>query len=98
MGKPLVGANIPMLNVVPLGAEAIGMIGKVSLPGQPDRNRQSDHAKKPVPAESTSGDGSEPARRPPAVPWWLMLDTSTVERQLAPPSMERNERIEPLDW
>ena len=32
--KPLVGTNIPMLNVVPEGADAIGMIGKALAPGR----------------------------------------------------------------
>jgi hypothetical protein len=25
--------------------------------------------------------------------WWVTLETSTVARQLAPPSIDRNERI-----
>src|SRR6266516_4082546 len=44
-------------------------------------------------AASISADGSGLVRRPPATVWRLMLDTSTVARQEAPPSIERNERI-----
>ena len=46
-----------------------------------------------MPALSISAEGSGDSRSPPATVWWLMVDTSTVDRQLAPPSMERNERI-----
>src|SRR5215213_6736071 len=65
----------------------------MSLRAQPVRNRQSAHATYAVPAASISAEGSGDSRSPPATVWWLTLDTSTVARQVAPPSMDRNERI-----
>jgi hypothetical protein len=38
-----------------------------------------------VPEASASADGSGDSRSDPATLWWLMLDTSTVELQEAPP-------------
>src|SRR5262245_42083751 len=65
----------------------------MSFLGQPLRNRQSAQATYAVPAESISADGRASSRRPPAASWWLTDETSTVDRQLVPPSMDRNERI-----
>src|SRR5439155_17281093 len=76
----------------------VDLLITMSLAGQPDRNRQSDHATYTVPAESISADGSEPERSPPASVWCCTAETRTVDRQLAPPSMERNDRIWPPLW
>src|SRR5581483_4523403 len=65
----------------------------MSLLGQPDRNRQSDHATYTVPAESASALGSASSRSPPAASWWLIVATCTVEFHEVPPLVLRNERI-----
>jgi hypothetical protein len=86
-----IGTRVTAPQVVSL----VDLLMTMSLAGQPDRNRQSCHTTYTVPAESTSAEGSGLVRSPPATVCDEMVETSTVARQLAPPSMERNERIWP---
>src|SRR5215211_492670 len=73
----------------------VDLLMTTSLAAQPERNRQSCHTTYTVPAASISAEGSGLVRSPPATVWDWMVATSTVARQLAPPSTERNERICP---
>src|SRR2546430_6252371 len=92
-----------MLFVGSIGTRATGphvvslvdLDSTTSLAGQPDRNRQSDQVTYAVPAESISAEGSASSRSPPAASWWLTAETRTVDRQLPPPSIQRNERTWP---
>src|SRR3954452_14640225 len=94
----LVVASIGTRVTGPHVVSLVDVLMTMSLRAQPERNRQSPHATYTVPAESISADGSDSSRMPPATSWWLMADTSTVLRQLAPPSTDRNDRIwSPVD-
>src|SRR5215203_4945320 len=73
----------------------VDLLMTMSLAAQPERNRQSCHTTYTLPAASTSAEGSGLVRSPPATVWAWMVETSTEARQLAPPSMERRERIWP---
>src|SRR5256885_6470638 len=86
-----IGTRIGAAQVVSL----VDLLITMSLAGQPERNRQSDHARYTVPAESISADGSAPERSPPASVWCCTAETSTVDRQLVPPSIERKDRTCP---
>jgi hypothetical protein len=74
----------------------VDVLMTMSLEAQLERNRQSCQTTWAVPAPSISAEGSGLVRRPPATVWRLTLDTSTVARQEAPPSTDRNERT--WDW
>src|SRR5689334_1573834 len=84
-----IGTRVGAAHVVSL----VDLASTMSLLGQPDRKRQSGQLTYTVPAPSISAEGSVSSRRPPATVWWLIDDTRTVARQVAPPSTDRNARI-----
>src|SRR4051812_21978044 len=86
-----IGTRVTADQLVPVVEVAITM----SLPGQPDRNRQSCQTTYTLPAASISADGRpSPSRRPPFTPCELTLATVAAEPQLVPPFVETKARIE----
>src|SRR5919201_698011 len=66
----------------------VDLLITMSLLVQLERNLQSCQTTYAVPAASTSAEGSGSRRSPPATVWSVTAETSTVARQLAPPSID----------
>ncbi len=67
----------------------------ISLAAHFASKRQSDQATYTVPDPSISAEGRVPARRLPAMAWWLISETMIELLQLAPPSLEVNASMAP---
>src|SRR5688572_18347984 len=92
---PLVVESIGIRVTAVQATPSVEVLMTMSFAVQPDLNRQSCQTTYTLPDPSISADGSGGSRRPAATLCWDWLATSTGLDHDAPPSVERNARIEP---